>query len=169
MTYLANHEYRISQSTMAIQRAFHLEYESVIYDRKGTYYSKKPVMTLLEESCLRAGSKMKGRLDAARHTLTIRNKIPLIIDPLTYLYAFPTHSSTHDQNIWFFPPHVVDQRPHPDNPKKTIVILSTNEFITANCSLSSFRNQQKRTSQLFYEFSFSPRIDPNRPRDPFPI
>jgi len=123
MDYLPKQEYRISLTTMALKRAFHLKYQTIIYDVNGTFYSELSMKTLLEESCLRGGSKMQGRLEAAKHALAIRNKIPLIIDPLNYLYAFPTHSSTNDQNIWVFPLHIDGQQSHSQTKKLTKILL----------------------------------------------
>jgi len=169
MDYLLKKEYRISLTTMALQRAFHMKYQTIIYDVNGTFYSEQPMKTLLEESCLRGGSKMQGRLEAAKHALAIRNKIPLIIDPLNYLYAFPTHSSTHDQNIWVFPLHIDGQQSQSENKKQTKIVFRNQTFMYANCSYRTFQAQRKRTSLLFYDYSFTPKIHLKPLSDPFKI
>ncbi|TDL32780.1 hypothetical protein E2R51_08895 [Jeotgalibacillus sp. S-D1] len=169
MTYLPNNDYRINSTTLAMQQAFHLTYQTVIYDVKGTYYSQKTMTELLEEACLRGGSKMSGRLEAAKHTLAIRNKIPLIIDPFTYLYAFPTHSPKHDLNSWIFLDHISEIKPHPDHSKKSIITFRNEQYITASCSFSTATTQKARTTQLCYEYTVSPIRYLDRPLDPFPI
>ncbi|UAC47885.1 competence protein ComK [Bacillus aquiflavi] len=44
--------YLISTSTMGLKEALHPEYETIIYDQKGTYYSKKKAVDLLNEACI---------------------------------------------------------------------------------------------------------------------
>ncbi|KIL49830.1 competence protein ComK [Jeotgalibacillus soli] len=158
MIYSTNYHYSVGTTTMALERAFHMEYETIIHDTRGTYYTKQTVNSLLDDSCMRGGSTAQGRLHAAKQALTIRNKIPLIIDPYSYLVAFPTHSPKHEQNIWFFPSHIIGYHPHPHHPKKLVVTLTYNRSITVHCSQATFRNQQLLTSHLVCQFSLFPRM-----------
>ncbi|KIL43098.1 competence protein ComK [Jeotgalibacillus campisalis] len=164
MTYSLEHDYYISSTTLALLPAFDIRYQTVIHDLRGIFYSEKSMKTLLEEACLRCGSRMGGRLDAAKIMLSIRNKIPLIIDPFNGIYAFPTHSSKSRHNAWFFLAHIDQLKPHPDNPKQTLIYLHNGQYMIADCSYSTAKEQSIRTTLLYYRYSINP-LRNNGPKD----
>ncbi|MGD7043219.1 competence protein ComK [Jeotgalibacillus proteolyticus] len=166
MAYFLEHDYYISSTTLALLPALDIRYQTVIHDKRGIFYSEKSMKTLLEEACLRCGSRMGGRLDAARCMLSIRNKIPLIIDPFNHIYAFPTHSSKNRQNSWFFLDHIDQIKPFPDNPKQSKIIFFNGQYMIADCSYSTAKEQFIRTTLLFVQYSIKPPRN-NGPKDFF--
>ncbi|PPA70437.1 competence protein ComK [Jeotgalibacillus proteolyticus] len=150
MTYLLDNDYYVRKTTFALLPAEHMTHQTIIHDIQGTYYSNRTMKELLEEACLRGGSKMSGRLEAAKYTLGIRNKIPLIIDPFNHIYAFPTHSHKNLLNAWIFLDHIKAIKPHPEYSKQANFDLHNGLTITAKCSYSTAQSQFARTSQLCY-------------------
>ncbi|TFD97085.1 hypothetical protein E2491_10370 [Jeotgalibacillus sp. R-1-5s-1] len=73
--------YRVSETTLALRHDFSIEYETVAFDKKGIFYSKKTPKELLNERCIQSGVLLEGRIASAKVRLGIQHKVPLLVDP----------------------------------------------------------------------------------------
>lgn len=99
-------EYEISPTTEALLPAMEYNYETRIYDRSGSYLSKKPQLELVREACLEGGSTYEGRRKAMVYHLRYEQQTPIVISTSNGIYAFPTKSPDHLDCFWLFYQHI---------------------------------------------------------------
>ncbi|EGP9038072.1 competence protein ComK, partial [Listeria monocytogenes] len=49
-----------------------------------------------------------GRKEGTKHLIGVTHKPPIIIDPVTSTYVFPTVAPSSTECIWIFPQHIKD-------------------------------------------------------------
>lgn len=141
---------------MGLKEALHPEYETIIYDQKGTYYSKKKEVDLLNEACiLKDGADYSGKVKAIRTVLEYTKKTPLIISLQESIYTFPTKSPDHFDCRWVFPQHIYK---YDDKNGKNRVIFNNGEQFDINCSPYTFRKQWYRSSHCIIYYSKPSKI-----------
>lgn len=136
-------DYEISMNTMALVEEYHLEYNTIIYDVNGIYYTKQTVKSLLEEACIKRFSTYEGRLKPVRKLLDYVQKTPLLICPTQRICAFPITSPQKYGCTWILPYHV---QSYEMKNGKLIVTFNNGIQLPLNCSLRVFKNQQERTA-----------------------
>ncbi|WP_088809371.1 MULTISPECIES: competence protein ComK [Listeria] len=118
--------------------------------------SKFTPFELIKTSCKFFGANYDGRREGTKHLIGITHKPPIIIDPISFTYTFPTASPTNPNCIWVFPQHIKEYHGTKDN--QTLVQFSNFEMIKIDVSISSFNNQVARTSMLHMKFSQKMRM-----------
>src|SRR5690606_6327167 len=88
-----------------------------------------------------------GRRRGTQQLVNITHKAPIIVDPHTSIYFFPTTSPTKPQCIWVAHDHVVSYRKGDVN-HQTIVTFQNNEEYLIPISYTSFGTQLSRTATL---------------------
>lgn len=158
MEKIKTENYEIHKGTMAIIPVAHLTYQSeIIEEDRRVYVPIKPI-SLIKEGCLEGGADYAGRRAAVMHQTGISQKVPIPINPLEEIYAFPTHSAKHFDCCWIFYKHV--KRITPDG-NQTIITFRNNEQLKVNVSHYIIEKQMHRTAYCFIRFS-NRLIGPNQ-------
>ncbi|PAM96117.1 competence protein, partial [Flavobacterium sp. IR1] len=82
--------YEINRDTVAIVPAYAPDYDTIVYETDQTYYVKELAHSMIERACIEGGATCEGRRDAVSKLINVSSKIPIPIDPLNHIYAFPT-------------------------------------------------------------------------------
>ncbi|MHC5250932.1 competence protein ComK [Listeria kieliensis] len=113
--------------------------------------SKFTPFELIKTSCKYFGANYDGRKEGTKHLIGITHKPPIIIDPISFTYAFPTTSPQNPHCVWIFPQHIKDYQSADNN--QTFIRFANLETVVLDISISSFNNQIARTSMLHMKFS----------------
>lgn len=119
---------------------------SEIYELEGRFLSKERPLKIIKRSCEYFGSDYEGRRKGTKQLINITHKAPIMIDPITSIYFFPTTSPNQLNCIWIAHEHVLSHRPGENN--STIVTFQNNTEHTLPLSARSFGTQLSRTSNL---------------------
>ncbi|MBS4171987.1 competence protein ComK [Bacillus sp. FJAT-49736] len=145
-------EYEITPYTMAI---IPIQYGSRMYtevlETQERFISPFRPLEIVKKSCEYFGSSLIGRKEGTKRLIGITHKAPIIVDPHTSIYLFPTTSPTNPQCIWISHDHVFHQEKASSN--STLVTFRNKETLTVPVSISSFENQMYRTSLLRIRFT----------------
>ena len=136
-------DYNVSLNTMALIEKYHPDYNTIIYDRKGIYYSKKTVKKILEDACLRRFCTYDGRIKSMRMWSNYKKKTPLLICPDEDICAFPIMSPANYGCGWFFPNLI---RSFKVKKGKLIVTFLNGLQLPVDCSFRVFNQQLERTA-----------------------
>lgn len=140
----------IGPTTLALRKVRHPQFQTVIYDREGIYYSTLTPIELLNEACIRlGGSDYEGRIRAIRQLFDYNKKTPLIISHENALYAIPTLSPENDDCLWIFPYLLKN---HAVENKKLFVTFKNNFKCELNCSLYVFNRQLEKAARAYVYF-----------------
>ncbi|MGR3765909.1 competence protein ComK [Rossellomorea sp. NS-SX7] len=141
----------ITMDTMAIYPAYHERYQSVILNQSGNHiFSKRPVMDLLDDVCMRNGASYDGRVKAVKHVLPYFRKTPVIISEDPYILAFPTMSPQHYECTWLFCYHI--EKFSLIN-GKTYVNFKNGSLLEVSCSVKVLQTQLERASATLTYFA----------------
>ncbi|QOY37175.1 competence protein ComK [Anaerobacillus isosaccharinicus] len=157
--------YEISQKTIALIPAAHMEYATIAIEADQLYYIKKFPLQLIDRACLKGFSSYDGRRKAVGYQLGIRHKVPIPISPHEQIYAFPTHSPTQFDCFWLFYQHVRTVKPCPKT-NGVNVTFKTGQQLSIPVSYYTIEKQLQRTAQCIVRFSyetttlFNPRSTP---------
>jgi competence protein ComK len=99
-------DYTISLSTIAIVPNFHPQYQTMIIDLEGIFYSNDKPGEIISRSCLTYGASYDGRRDAAIYLANYIQKTPILISEANGSIAIPTHSPDHDDCTWIMLHHI---------------------------------------------------------------
>ncbi|MEK4027843.1 MULTISPECIES: competence protein ComK [Bacillaceae] len=141
--------YKITTNTMALVEEYHQDYNSIVYDKNGIYYTKQTVRSLLNEACIERISTYDGRIKAVRQRFPYRKKTPLVICLQQRICAFPTTSPDNYGCKWIFPYHI-----HMGTMKDGQLVASFKNGVqlTLSCSLYVFNRQRERTANCLNYF-----------------
>ncbi len=146
--------YEINKDTVVLMPARHIDYETIVLERNAKFYVKKTPLELIRAACLEGGSTYEGRREAVIALTGSQNKVPIPIEPLQHIYAFPTHSPKQFDCCWLFYHHVKSMKPHPKSSSKTLVTFKNSRELTVPVSYYSLEKQMLRTSQCILRFSY---------------
>lgn len=149
--------YEVNPHTMIIfpKKSGSIVY-SEIYEVDSHYTSKFTPFELIKTSCNFFGSSYEGRKEGTKHLIGVTHKPPIIIDPVTSTYVFPTAAPNSEDCIWIFPQHIKDYKTVGYN--HTLITFSNQQTVEIDMSLASFNNQIARTSMLHMKFSQKMRM-----------
>ncbi|MGP4039025.1 competence protein ComK [Gracilibacillus sp. D59] len=94
--------YKITNKTMAILPAFHMDYSSKIIEVDTTKYFTESPLQIIKSNCLVGGAAYEGRKKAVTHHLPFHQKTPIPINISYGIYAFPTKSPKNINCSWLF-------------------------------------------------------------------
>lgn len=141
----------ITPSTMALANSYQVEYETNVYDCAGQHASRKTPLQLIKQACLEGGATYEGRRQAVIYQTRIKHKVPIPIDPLLKMYAFPTHSPNDFRCTWLFYHQIHSIKPH--RPNETAVRFHNNTQIIIPTSHYIVEKQMQRTALCIVRFS----------------
>lgn len=111
------------------------------------FVSNERPLKIIKRSCEYFGSNYEGRRRGTQQLVNITHKAPIIVDPHTSIYFFPTTSPTKPHCIWVAHDHVISYRKGDGN-HQTIVTFRNNEEYLIPISYTSFGTQLSRTATL---------------------
>jgi competence protein ComK len=145
-------DYEITQKTMALLSAAHLDYWTIVLEPDQQLYIHKKPLQLIKTACLKGGSTYEGRRTAVHYLTQSKNKVPIPINPLEHFYAFPTHSPNQFHCNWIFYHHVKSMTPCKKS-NETIITFKNSQELTLPVSHYTLEKQLYRTATCMLRFS----------------
>lgn len=136
--------YNVWPGTEAIACINHPIYRTMIYDRKGIYYSRKSAKSILKKACINGGATYEGRITHIRQIFGYDRRTPLPVDPAYSIYTFPTCSPINLQCAWLFDSHIHSYE-YITN-KTTKITFDSGHTLIANISIDFLRTQMEHTA-----------------------
>ncbi|WP_445661506.1 competence protein ComK [Bacillus sp. FSL K6-3431] len=93
----------------------------------------------------------EGRRDGTKELTNVTIKAPIIVDPHTPIYLFPTSSPLKPHCMWVASDHIISYKKK--DPYTTLVTFRNNQTHEIPMSLASFGNQVSRTARLRIQYS----------------
>lgn len=136
-------EYYINEDTLLLVPCG--KNRTKIYDVNGTYYIKKPIFEVVDESCQYYGSSYGGRYIGAKKLLEMEYKLPIILDEVKEVVVFPTCSPRQKNCMWININNIENYNKFKNNS----TIKFTNGFsYELNISVNCLENQILRATLL---------------------
>ncbi len=147
--------YEVNKNTLALLPTFQPDYNTIAIEPCGEYQIRKTPLQLIKHACLEGGSSYEGRREAVAYLIGAKNKVPIPINPLEQIYAFPTHSPKQFECSWIFQHHIRSLKPHsfPNQTKGSIITFKNNFQLTLPISYYTIEKQMQRTSYCMIRFS----------------
>ncbi|MFC0274568.1 competence protein ComK [Metabacillus herbersteinensis] len=140
-------KYEANRMTMAVlPYKYGKNVMAQVLECENEFIVKRRPMEVIDRSCRYYGSSYEGRKDGTRELMGITHKPPIVVDPVSTIFLFPTTSSSRPQCAWLS--HIYIQHYTSTDLDDTKVIFTTGKEITLPVSVSSFENQLFRTAQL---------------------
>ncbi|RXJ02242.1 competence protein [Anaerobacillus alkaliphilus] len=146
-------DYTINQNTIAIITVAHIDYQTKVIEKNAIFYVKKPALELIKNACLIGGSSYEGRKIAVSYHMRVKHKVPIPINPILHIFAFPTHSPTQYHCSWIFPSHVKAIEKHPTKPNHTVIIFKNSYKLEIPVSYYQIEKQLLRSAGCIIQFS----------------
>ncbi|MEW9501641.1 competence protein ComK [Jeotgalibacillus marinus] len=128
--------------------------KTIVYEKdRSPFLVEHPPQEILHNSCLYFLSTYEGRKFSTKTLTNIRHKPPIVIDPVTNVYFFSTHSDKNDQNRWLSLQHLRGYETY--KKEKTLATLSGNVEVVLPVSKKSFVQQYLKASHLFCRTQFN--------------
>lgn len=144
---IAKLDYKIWYGTEALMNYKHPEYQTMIFDIRGTYITSQSIDTLIEEACIEGGTNSKGRILSTRKRLKYDRLTPLEIDPQYNIYAFP---SSAKKNIDFTILFYFQINTYKNISKNKIeVIFESGHSLVVHMSEHVFNEQRRKTADCY--------------------
>ncbi|WP_376700388.1 competence protein ComK [Paenilisteria rocourtiae] len=125
--------------------------QSEVFELNDHRISSFTPLFLIKTSCQYFGSSYEGRREGTRFLTGVTHKPPIMIDPVSFTYAFPTTSAGRDDCIWIFPQHISEY--YDSNYNCTTIRFNNKQKIKISVSFATFNNQMARVSMLHMKFS----------------
>ncbi|TDQ42874.1 competence protein ComK [Aureibacillus halotolerans] len=144
-------DYGVTPRTYAIATYDHITYQSIVFDEDGVFLQKRTPFQLIKEACLYGGSNFKGRLGYSKFTFPNKKKLPIAVDPLYSIFAYPTIGFELRDCFWIFAsanPYYVKI-----DPRNTRLIFPNKSHLDVPISHTTCLKQQMMLSQLIVTHS----------------
>lgn len=120
----------------------------VLDSKRNTLFVKETAEQMIERACKEQLSDMRSRREAVKARLPYSQKLPIVIDILRGIYAFPTESPDNMTCHWLFLNHIYKIVPlstrTKEGKKRSKVIFKNSEELIINISYYSLSKQLKR-------------------------
>ncbi|CRK80965.1 competence transcription factor (CTF) [Neobacillus massiliamazoniensis] len=103
-------------------------------------------LKLIDESLKKFGSSLRGALDGSKFLLGNKNMRPIVFDPFSGIYLFPSKSPAKADCVWFNILHIIDYKPI--NRYQTKVFLNYGGSIILDMRECNFKRKLNRTFKL---------------------
>lgn len=103
--------YKVNEETNALKPAFQLDYQTIVLEGQRELYVKQTPLELIKLAAKEGGAEYNGRRISMTYLTGIHKKIPIPINPLKNIYAFPTSSPNQPHCCWIFFHHVEEIKP----------------------------------------------------------
>ncbi|MFB4163918.1 competence protein ComK [Alteribacillus sp. JSM 102045] len=148
--------YEINPSTMALLPAAHMDYEVIALEEHQKLFVRKTSIQLIQSACLDGGSTYEGRRMAVTHQTGSKQKVPIPVNPLHQIFAFPTHSPRVLECNWIFYHHVHSIQAHrsPQEPSiQSIITFKNGQQLPMKESSYILEKQLQRTAMCILRFT----------------
>ncbi|WP_374724525.1 competence protein ComK [Calidifontibacillus erzurumensis] len=153
--------YEVNKSTMAILSVAHIDYSTLILEENQQIYVRKTPTQIIKEACIEGGSTYDGRRIAVMHAIGARQKVPIPIDQIDQIFAFPTQSPKSFECSWIFYHHVkyISTRKSTEHQvAQSIITFKNGQEIILDESRFILEKQMQRTALCILKFSKVPLI-----------
>ncbi|KIL47358.1 competence protein ComK [Jeotgalibacillus campisalis] len=131
-----------------------MEKKTKVYEKGAQpFITEKQPQEIIQSSCLYFLSSYEGRKLSTKSLTNIRHKPPIVIDPVTGVYFYSTHSDTNPHNHWVSLKHTHNHHVHEGN--QTRVLFMDGSEINLPVSYQSFIQQYYKASHLFCRAQFN--------------
>ncbi|WNF37378.1 competence protein ComK [Bacillaceae bacterium IKA-2] len=159
--------YEVNKNTMPLLSVAHPDYDTIALEPNFKCYVRKPPLQLIKLACLEGGSTYEGRRAAVVYQTGVKHKVPIPVDQLEQIYAFPTHSPKEFECAWIFPNHIRLITPYivPNHPKQTKILFTNFKHIILPVSYYTIEKQLQRSSYMMIRVSHrlsEPRLFPRK-------
>jgi len=134
--------------------------KSIIYEETGEYVAHILPTKIIDSACKYFGSSLKGRLEGTRDISGITHKAPIVIDPASGMYFYPTASPVNKSCSWIAHSHIDSIHSRENNQSE--IVFKNGKTILFDVSYGSMMNQVNRTAQ--FRFSLEDRMSVVRER-----
>ncbi|WP_226038055.1 competence protein ComK [Aquibacillus saliphilus] len=142
-----NHE--ITPMTLAVMtKELSGKHITQILEDDEIIYVKKSPGKVIDLACKFFGSSLKGRQDGTRDICGITHKAPIVIDPSSGMYFFPTSSPQNPKCAWISHSHIDQIVKAPK--QRAQIIFKNGQTVILEVSHGSVLNQVQRTAQYRY-------------------
>lgn len=117
-----------------------------IMEKDETYSIHETPTKVIDLACRFFGGDLHGKQTGTTSITNWTHKLPIVIDPYSALYFFPTTSPTNRDCAWIAHTHVETIEPY-DN-QQTKVYFSNEQSLVVDVSYGSMFNQVNRTAQF---------------------
>ncbi|ADU32133.1 competence protein ComK [Evansella cellulosilytica] len=145
--------YVVTEKTIALVPAAHIDYQTVAFERNSIIYVKQRPLQIIEKACLQGGATYAGRRQAAIHATSLKKKVPIAINTHKNIYAFPTQSPSQFDCSWIFYSHILSFTPIPKIPNKCTLTFKNTKQLTLAVSPKVIEKQMHRTAFIILLFS----------------
>lgn len=141
----------VTPTTMAILPQFDNRgnLHSYIITESEEYLVNLTPIKIIQHACRFFASSLEGRLEGTRVVSNMTHKAPIVIDPASGIYFFPTRSPRNKDCAWISHSHIKTVKKDENN--KSIIEFNNGKRIHMNISYGSMRNQVLRTAQFRYQ------------------
>lgn len=136
---------------MALLSAAHLDYSTIVLEPNRKLYVRQRPFEIVKAACIDGGATYEGRKDVVMALTNIKHKVPIPINRLQQIYAFPTHSPQLHQCSWLFYHHIKAITPHPS--KQTLITFNDLQKIQIPISYYKIERQYLRTAACILHFA----------------
>lgn len=144
-------KYEITPLTLAITAVKQKDgsYVTEILELQVKYRTSITPTKLIELACGYFGSSLKGRIDGTPQVSQMTYKVPIVIEPSSNMYFFPTASPRNKSCSWISHSHIRTVNPLNDSKSCEIEFINGQKLIL-DVSYGQILNQMQRTAQFRY-------------------
>lgn len=140
-------DYTVNLFTMYIRPyEFGDKLYSLIGETDDEYLSSINPLANIKKACIYYGVNFESRKKGTKLLINYSRKLPIMIEPVSGIYAFCTTSPDNPKGIWFFFEHIKDYKPV--SARETLVTFHNGQSIIFSVSFASFKALMLRTSYL---------------------
>src|SRR5699024_3178508 len=103
-------------------------------------------------ACKFYGSSLRGRLDGTKDVCNITYKAPIVIEPGSGMYFFPTESPQNKSCSWLAHSYIADINPINDG-SKTVIKFTNSIIIMIHNKYESMQNQLYHIAKFRYRLN----------------
>lgn len=140
--------YEINPYTMMIRP---MGDHSEVIEAGARYLTSCRPFDIVKRSCEYFGSSYSGRREGTKQLIGITHKAPIMVDPYTSIYLFPTASPASPQCAWISHDFIASYEKN--GSYSTIITFQNNESFELPISFYSLENQVSRTAMLRIKFT----------------
>src|SRR5699024_11877903 len=113
---------------------------NVVHNNNESYKCFKTQTKMIYFACKFNVSSLRGRLDVTKDVCNITYKAPIVIEPGSGMYFFPTESPQNKSCSWLAHSYIADINPINDG-SKTVIKFTNGKIVTIDISYGSMQNQ----------------------------
>ena len=152
--------YEMNPFTMAVlsKEKSNGTFSTVVLEENEEYTVFQTPTKMIDFACKFYGSSLRGRLDGTKDVCNITYKAPIVIEPGSGMYFFPTESPQNKSCSWLAHSYTADINPINDG-SKTVIKFTNGKIVTIDISYGSMQNQLNRTAQFRYRLNERMKLD----------